>query len=152
MPFTRQPPNAAATGDDPPAAAGPDDTIEHALARSREIRQKGNRQVQVARDHVAAALRRRGSPGARSRAVVPNPVAWAIDADEEIGRARQARARLAELAAKLVRTEETVAHIHDEMADRDSGRAAQYRRVADDARHAARRAREIQRNAESDHR
>jgi len=46
---------------------------------------------------------------------------------------------------------DAVARIHDEMATGDSERAAQYRRTADDARQAARRAREIQRDAaESD--
>jgi hypothetical protein len=139
-----QPPPAAAARDDPPAA-GRDDSTEQALARSRAIRQKGNRQIQAAREHAAAA-RRRGGPNARS-GPVQESAARLIDAREQIERARQARARLAALAAKLVRTEETIAHIHDDMAARDSPHAAQYRRVADDARQAAARARDIQRDA-----
>jgi len=51
----------------------------------------------------------------------------------------------------VVAAGDAVARIHDEMATGDSERAAQYRRTADDARLAARRAREIQRDAaESD--
>ena len=140
-----QPPPAAAARDDPPAA-GRDDRTEQALARSRAIRQKGNRQIQAAREHAAAA-RRRGGPNARSGPAAQDPAARLLDAGEQIERARQARARLAALAAKLVRTEETIAHIHDDMAERDSPHAAQYRRAADDARQAAARARDIQRDA-----
>lgn len=146
MATRRQPSPAAAAGDDPPATAGRDDSIEQALARSREIRKKGNRQIQAARERRATA-RRRAGPGATSGPVVRFSVAGLTSVDEEIERTRQARVRLAELAARLAQTEETVAHIHDEMADRDSRRAAQYRRTADDARQAACRAREIQRNA-----
>ena len=136
----------AAAGDDPPAAAGPDDSTAQALARSREIRQKGNRQIQAVRER-AAARRRRGGPGPRSRPTAPDQAARFLDVGQEIERSRQARARLAEPAGELVQTEEAVARIHDEMAGRDSPRAAAYRRAADDARRAARRAREIQRNA-----
>ena len=146
MATTRQPPPAAA-GDDPPAAAGRDDSTEEALARSHGIRKKGNRQIQAAREHVAASRRRRLGPGAGSGSVARAPAAMFLDVGEEIERSRQTRARLAELAGRLVRTEETVARIHEEMAGHDSWRAAQYRRAADDARQAARRVREIQRNA-----
>ena len=52
-----QPPPAA---DDPPAAAGPDDSTERALARSREIRQKANRQIQAVPERAAARPRRNG--------------------------------------------------------------------------------------------
>lgn len=146
MTIRPQPP-AAEAGDDQPAAAGPDDSTEQALARSREIRKKGTRQIQAARERVATARRQRSGPGERSGPVVRDSAARLNGADEQIERSRQARARLADLAADLVETEETVAQIHDEMAGRDSRRAAQYRRAADDARQAARRAREIQRNA-----
>jgi uncharacterized membrane protein YccC len=150
MATTRQAPPAAA-GDDPPAAAGPDDSTEQALARSRRIREQGYRHIQAVREHVATVRRQRSGPSAGSGPVAQDPAARFLDVGEEIERSRRARARLAELAAQLVQTEETVAHIHDEMADRDPGRAAQYRRAADDARQAARRAHEIQRDAaESD--
>ena len=142
-----QPPPAATAGDDPPAAARRDDDTEQALARSREIRKQANRQIQEVRELVATVRRRRGDPSARSGPAAQEPAARLLDVREEIERSSRARARLIELAAKLVQTEETVAHIHDEMADRDSGRAAQYRQAAGDARQAARRAREIQRNA-----
>ena len=147
---TRHQPLPAVAGDEPPAAAGRDDSTEQALARSRGIRERGNRQIQAAQERVAAARNRRDGPGPRSGPVAKDPmdrVAEVLDASEEIERSRQARVRLAKLAGELVKTEETVAHIHDEMANRDSGNAAQYRRAADDARRAACRAREIQRNA-----
>ena len=140
-----QPPNVAAAGDNPRAAAGRDDRTEQALVRSREIREKGNRQIQAVREHVATV--RRVGPGARSGPAAQDPAARHLDVGEEIERSRQARAHLAAMAARLVRTEEAVARIHDEMASSDSGHAAQYRRAADDARQAARRAREIQRDA-----
>lgn len=138
---------ASAAGDNPPAA-GRDDSTGQALARSREIRGKARLQIQAARECVAAARRRRSGPGATdSWPIAPDPVARRIGAGEEIERAKQARARLAALAARLVQTEETVARIHEEMAGRDSRRAAQYLRAADDARQAACFAREIQCNA-----
>lgn len=146
MASRHQPPPATA-GAYPPAGVGPDDRTRQALARSREIRQKGNRQMQAARERVAAVRRPWNGPGARPGPAVQDPVAVVLNVGEEIERARQARARLAEMAAELVQTEESVARIHDEMADRDSRRAAQYRRAAGDARQAARRAREIQRDA-----
>jgi hypothetical protein len=142
-----QPPPAKAAGDDPPAAAGRDDRTEQVLARSREIREKGRAQLQAARLHIAAAQGRRAGPSAGSRPAVPDPPARLIDAREQIERCRQARARLAALAAEVVQTEEAVAHIHDQMAARDSRHAAQYRRAADDARHAACFARAVQRTA-----
>lgn len=144
MATRRKPPPAKAAGDDSPAAAGRDDSTGQALARSREIREQGGRQIQAARERVATA--RRG-PSARSWPIAPDSAAPLTDAREQVERSRQARADLAALAARLVRTEETVAHIHDEMAVRDPRRAAQYRRAAEDARRAARRAREIQRDA-----
>lgn len=147
MATRHQPPPAAPAGDDPPAAAGRDDSIGQALARSREIRQKGSRQIQAVRERAAARRRQRSGPGSGSGSGGPAPAARVLDVGQEIERSRQARARLAELAGRLVRTEETAAHIHDEMASRDSGHAAAYRRAADDARRAARRAREIQREA-----
>jgi chromosome segregation ATPase len=141
-----QPPNAAAAEDESRAATGRDDRTEQALARSREIREQTNRQIQEVREQAATA-RKRPDTVASSWPAAQDSATRLLSASEEIERSRQARARLAELAARLVQTEETVAHIHDEMAGRDSGRAAQYRRAADDARQAACRAREIQRNA-----
>jgi hypothetical protein len=145
MATRRKPPAAKAAGYDLPAAAGRDDRTEQALARSREIREKGRRQIQAARERVATA--RRPGPNAGYGPIAQDPSAGLTDAREQIERSRQARADLAALAARLVHTEETVAHIHDEMARRDSRRAAQYRRAAEDARQAACRAREIQSNA-----
>jgi hypothetical protein len=145
MAARRTPPPAKAAGDDLPAAAGRDDRTEQALARSREIREKGTRQIQAARERAATA--RRPGPNARSGPIAPDPPARLTDARHQVERSRQARADLAALAARLAQTEETVAHIHDEMARRDSRRAARYRRAAEDARQAARRAREIQSNA-----
>ena len=149
MATRHQPPSARVAGDDPPAAAGRDDSTAQALARSREIREQGRLLIEQARDRVAAA-RRRSDPGAVPGPAARDSAAGFIGAGEQVERSQQSRARLAELAGELVRTEETVAHIHDEMAARDSGRAAQYRRAAEDARQAACRAREIQRNAGSD--
>ena len=146
MAIRHEPPSAAAAGDDAPAAAGRDDRTEQALARSREIREEGNRQVQAAREYVATVRKRPGT-GVRFWPAAQDSAAPPLSVSEEVERSRQARARLAELAAKLVQTEETVAHIHDEMAGRDARRAAQYRRAADDARQVARRVREFQRNA-----
>jgi hypothetical protein len=51
---------------------------------------------------------------------------WACDVSEQIQRAGKSRARLAELAAHLDRTEGSVAHVHDHVADRDPHRAALY--------------------------
>jgi hypothetical protein len=116
-----QPPPAATAGDDPPAAARRDDDTERALVRSREIRKQANRQIQGVRELAATVRRRRGDPSARSGPAAQEPAARLLDVRAEIERSRQARARLIELAAKLVQTEGTVAHIHDEMADRDSG-------------------------------
>lgn len=145
MATRRKPPPARAAGDDPPAAAGRDDRTERALARSRAIREKGQRQIQAARERIATA--RRSDPSIKSMPIARDPPTRLTDAREQIERSRQARADLAALAGRLVETEETVALIHDEMAARDSRRAAQYRQAADDARQAARRAREIQSHA-----
>lgn len=142
-----QPPPAAAPRDNPPPAAGPDDSTEQTLARSREIREQGRRQIRAAREGVAAWRRRSGLSATDSWPVARDLAAGLVDVGEEIERSRQSRARLAALAGRLVQTEETVARIHDEMAGRDSPRAAQYRRAAEDARQAAQRAREIQRKA-----
>jgi len=150
MATSDQPPPAAAAGDDPPATAGRDDSTGQALARSQEIREKARRRIQAARECVAAVRRRRFGPNAGSEPVADALAARPVDAREEIERSRQARARLAVMAAKLVQTEQTVAYIHEEMAGRNSRHAAQYRRAAEDPRQAARRAREIQHNAGSD--
>jgi hypothetical protein len=141
-----QPPNAVPAGDEPRAAAARDDRTEQTLARSREIRERTNRQIQAVREHLATARNRPGT-SAGSWPTTQDSATRLLSASEEIERSQLARARLAELASKLVQTEESVAHIHDEMAGRDSGRAAQYRRAADDARQAACRAREILRDA-----
>ena len=141
-----QPPPASAAGDDAPAAADRDDRAEQALARSRELRKQGRLLVEEAQERMAAAQRRSG-PSARSRPNDQEPAARLLDADDQIERSRQARAHLAEVATKLVQAEEAVARIHDQMAGRDSGNAAQYRRTADHARQAPRRARDIQRDA-----
>jgi hypothetical protein len=66
MATRRKPPPAKAAGDDPPAAAGRDDRTKQALARSREIREKGRPQIQTARKYVATARRRRAGPSVRS--------------------------------------------------------------------------------------
>jgi hypothetical protein len=131
-----------------PAEAAGDDRTEQVLARSREIREKGRRYLQAARERVAV-VRRWPAASASSRPIAQDPAERLIDASEQIECSRQARARLATLAAELVQTEEAIARIHDQMASRDSRRAAQYRRVADDARRAACRAREIQHNADA---
>jgi hypothetical protein len=145
MATRRQPPGRAA-GDDPPVAAGRDDSTEQALARSRAIRKQGDRQMQASREYLAAT--RRSGPGAGPRSSAQDPAARLIDAGEQIERSRQARANLAALAAKLVQTEEAAARLHDKIADRDPPHAAEYRRAAEDARQAADRAREIQRDAD----
>jgi hypothetical protein len=67
--------------------------------------------------------------------------------DQQIGYAKATRVRLASLAAELADTEDNVARVHDQLAADDPENAARYRRVADDARQAACRAREFQRNA-----
>jgi hypothetical protein len=143
-----RPPPAAAAGDDQPAAAGRDEGTEQALARSRGIREQANRRIQAAREHLATARRRRFGPSAGSWPAAQVPAAQPAGGDEEIERSRRARARLAEMAATLAESEQTVVRIHDEMARRDSRHAAQYRRTADDARQAARRARDNQRDAD----
>lgn len=133
------------------AAADRDAKTEKALARSREIRERGQRQVQEACERLAAA-RRRSRASARFWSPGQDLVAGPTGARMQIENSKRARARLAVLAAKLAQTEETVARIQEEMAGRDSRRAAQYRQAADDARQAAGRAREIQRSAGSDSR
>jgi hypothetical protein len=148
MATRRKPPPAKAAGDDPPAAAGRDDRTEQALARSREIREKGRPQIQAAREHVATARRRRAGPSVGSLPVVQDQAVGLFDVSEQIERSMQARARLAAVAGEQVQTEEAVANVHDGLAVRDSRRAAQYRQAADDARQAALRAREIQVNVE----
>ena len=146
MAIRPQPPSARAAGDDPPAAAGRDDWIEQALARSREIRARGARQLQATRRRLAA-VRRRPGQSAGSGLMAQDPVIRLDGTREQIERSRQARAQVAALAARLVQTEESVADVHDQMARRDPRRAAQYRQTAEEARQAARRAREIQRHA-----
>jgi hypothetical protein len=148
MTTRRQALPARAAGNDRSAAAARDDRTEQVLARSREIREKGSRYVQTARERVAVTRR---WPGASTGSfpIVQDPADRLIDASEQIECSKQARARLAALAADLVQTEEAIARIHDQMAGRDSQRAAQYRRAADDARRAACRAREIQHNADT---
>lgn len=118
-----QPPPAA---NDPPAAAG----------RER-----------------AAARRRRGGPGPGYGPTAQDLAARFPGVGAEIERSRQARVRLAVLAARLVQPQQAAVRIHDEMAGRDSRDAAACRRAAGDARgaagdarRAARRAREIQRD------
>lgn len=143
MATRRQPPPAPAAGNDPPAAAGRDDRTERALARSREIREQGNRHVQAARECVATVRRRRPGPNAGSWPGAQDLAVRLVDACEQIERSRQARANLAALAAQLVQTEEAIARLQDKMAVRDSRHAARYRQAADDARQAARRVREI---------
>jgi hypothetical protein len=73
------------------------------------------------------------------------PAARAVDLDRQIQLVKNSRARLAQIAADLAETEDTVAGIHDRLADSDPQHAGQYRQAADNARMAARRAREIQR-------
>lgn len=140
MAARRQPPRG-----EPPAVAGPDERTELALAWSRHLREQGNRQMQAAREYVAAMRRR--DPGVRSSPSGHHLAARLIDAGTQAERFRQARASLAALAARLVQTEEAAARLHDKLAGQDSPHAAQYRQAAEDARQAARRAREIQRQA-----
>ena len=130
MAIRDQPPPAAAGGDDSPAAAGRDDSTEQALARSRGIREQVYRQIQAVREHMATARRQRSGLSAGSWPIAPDPAARPIGTGEQIERSRQARARLASLAAKLVQTEQAVARIQGEMAGRGSRRAAPDRRAA----------------------
>lgn len=139
-----KPPPPARAAADPPAAPGQDDRAEQALARSRELRKKGRLLIQEARERAAAA--RRPGPGAGPWPAAQPPAARLTGAGGQIERSRQARAHLAEVAAKLAQAQQALARIHDEMADRDPGRAAQYRRAAGDARQAVR---DIQHNAGS---
>lgn len=117
-----------------------DDRAVAALARSREVRAQGRRQLQAARERTAAARGRR-------RSMAASLAARSDDLSQQIERARTSRVRLAGMAAELARTEDTVACIHDQLANRDPQRAAQYRRAAEDARQAATRAREFHRHA-----
>ena len=55
------------------------------------------------------------------------------------------RARIAASAGDLARTEEEMARVHDELAVRRAGHSAEYQRIADEARRAARRAHDIER-------
>jgi hypothetical protein len=58
-------------------------------------------------------------------------------------RAEFLRRRLLAVAGSLARAEEEVAQIHEELAERDPGRSAEYRRVAGEARELARKAVEV---------
>lgn len=60
------------------------------------------------------------------------------------GRVSELRKRTAKAAADLVKTEEQVARIHDELAARERG-SPRHKRLADEAREAIRRARDIER-------
>jgi hypothetical protein len=59
------------------------------------------------------------------------------------GRSSALRERTAAAAAQLARCEEITARVHDDLASRDPGNP-QYRRLADEARRAARWAREME--------
>ena len=58
MATRRRPQPATTDADDPPATTDRDDSVERALARSREIRETGNRQMQAAREHAAREIQR----------------------------------------------------------------------------------------------
>jgi len=60
-----------------------------------------------------------------------------------VERAEVLRRHLLAIAGSLARAEEEVARIHEELADRDPDRSAEYRRVADEARELANRAAEV---------
>jgi len=71
----------------------------------------------------------------------------AVAHERQAEAAKAARAHLAALAADLATHEDNVARVHDQLAAEDPGNAPRYRRIADEARHAAHRAREFQRTA-----
>jgi hypothetical protein len=60
-----------------------------------------------------------------------------------VERAEVLRRHLLAVAGSLARAEEEVAQIHDELADRDPDRSAEYRRVASEAHEVARQAADI---------
>lgn len=145
-----QPPAGAAPPD--AAAADRDDRPGEALARSRELRARSQRlrarSQRLTRAHTTGSRpSRRAGPGAGPRLAGQQPRRLTRDLEEQVQWARATRARLAELAAELAATEETVAYIHDQLAAKDPENAARYRRAADDARRAIRRIRDYQRNA-----
>ena len=146
-----QRPPARATHDDPVASAGRDDRTRAALARSRELRERSQQLIAKAQHIVPAAMpmsraRRRAGTGSGLR-VGGQPRSRSTTLDQQIEYARATRARLATLAADLADTEDNVARVHDQLATEDPGNAARYRKAADEARRAASRAREFQRNA-----
>jgi hypothetical protein len=138
-------PAATAAQADQATAEGCDDKTEQALAHSRELRArshqllaKADRIAPASRARVRAGLGNGPRPGGQQRGPT-------TDLYEQVEYAKTARARLARLAADLADTEDYVAHVHDQLAIQDPGNAARYQRAADEARQAARRAREFQR-------
>jgi hypothetical protein len=142
-------PAATAAQADPATARGCDDRAEQALAHSRELRARSH-QLLAKADRIAPAaaaasrarLRAGAGNGPRPGGQQRGPT---TDLYEQVEYAKTARARLARLAADLANTEDYVAHVHDQLAIQDPGNAARYQRAADEARQAARRAREFQR-------
>lgn len=141
-------PTATAAQADQATAGGCDDRAEQALAHSRELRARSH-QLLAKADRIAPAAA--AASRARLRAGTgngPRPGGQrgpTTDLYEQVEYAKTARARLARLAADLANTEDYVAHVHDQLAIQDPGNAARYQRAADEARQAARRAREFQR-------
>ena len=142
---------ARAAKDAPVTYTGRDDRTQEALARSRELRSRSQQllakaqRIAPAAEATSSARRQAGTgsgprPGGQRR-----PRTTTLD--QQIEHAKATRVRLASLAAELANTEDNVARVHDQLAADDPANAARYRKAADEARQAACRAREFQRNA-----
>ena len=149
MTTSNQQPPAGAAHDDLVATTGCDERTLEALARSRELRARSHQLLgrgQTIAPAAAVTSRARRQAGTGGGLPGGQPPLRITALDQQVEYAKVTRARLAALAAELAATEDRVAYVHDQLAAEDPENAARYRRVADDARRAARRAREFQGN------
>jgi len=131
-------------------------------ARGRSVREQASQAVEEANtvleaslDHMRrteAALDRAYASAAREQANIAravmrgqqHPAPQQRDLTDLANRVSALRKRTAAAAARLAETEELVAHVHDELAAREPGNP-EYKRRANEAREAMRRARETER-------
>jgi fused signal recognition particle receptor len=133
--------------------------VESVCERAAQAVEEAQTVLEASEDRVLraeAALDRAYADAARKRASAARPVKQGEqhpapqqrDLTDLAGRISALRERTAAAAARLAETEEQVVRVHDELAARDPGNP-EYKWLADDARGAARRARETERKYSS---
>ena len=119
------------------------EAIERARVLTAETAERLNRREAAMNREVASDDRSQSEINRATARSAQEQAGQLPDPRGPVERAEVLRRHLLATAGSLARAEEEVARIHEELADRDPDRSAEYRRVADEARELASRAAEV---------